>query len=69
MLKDFKIYCNNDSLHQHDTYMAVFDVNVSEFEKNELKNDIEFKKKIKTKKKFRSLTSENQISSSNRKRK
>ena len=68
MLKNLKIYCNDDSLHQHDTYMSVSDVNVSEFEKNELKNDIKFKKKNQ-KKKFRSSTSENQISNSNRKRK
>ena len=69
MLKNFKIYCNDNSLHQHDTYMSVSDVNVSEFEKNESKNDIEFKKKNQNKKKFRSSTSKNQISSSNRKRK
>ena len=52
MLKDFKIYCNDDSLHQHDTYMSVFDVDVSEFEKNESKNDIKFKKKNQNKKKI-----------------
>ena len=71
MLKDFKIYCNDDPLHQHDTYMPVPDVNVSEFEKNESENDTESKKKNqnKKKKKPRSSTSENQISRSNRKRK
>ena len=52
MLKDFKIYCNDDLLHQHDTYISVFDVNVIEFEKNESKNDIEFKKKNQNKKKI-----------------
>ena len=51
MLKNFKIYCNDNSLHQHDTYMSVPDVNVSEFEKNESKNDIESKKKNQNKKK------------------
>ena len=52
MLKNLKTYCNDDSLHQHDTYMSVSDVNVSEFEKNESKNDIEFKKKNQNKKKI-----------------
>ena len=51
MLKNLKTYCNDDSLHQHDTYMSVSDVDVSEFEKNESKNDIESKKKNQNKKK------------------
>ena len=49
--------------------MPVSDVDVSKFEKNESKNDIEFKKKNQNKKKLGSSTSKNQISSSNRKRK
>ena len=69
MLKNLKTYCNDDSLHQHDTYMSVSDVDVSEFEKNESKMISNLKKKIRTKKRLRSLTSKNQISKPNRKRK
>ena len=63
ILKDLKIYYNNNSHHQHDTYMSVSDVNVSEFDENKSEKNTKFKKNFEQK--SRLSISENSISNLN----